>query len=195
MASSGSNASLLAAAITYAIGCVSNVTPGVLSWPTPCAGWDVVMLLRHLNDSLAAVHEGIGAGQIGLEPADPSVGDQGVDLVATFCDLACGLLATSVTADCQPWPITIAGRRPPASVRMSVAAVAVAVHGWDVACACQRLQPIPPALAAALLQVVPPLAPLATRSALFAVPLQASPSDQLIAWFDRNPQRGHLSRT
>jgi len=58
MASSGSNASLLAAAVTYAIGCVSNVTPGVLSWHTPCAGWDVVMLLRHLNDSLTAVHEG-----------------------------------------------------------------------------------------------------------------------------------------
>src|SRR6266545_1532041 len=92
MASRGSNASLLAGAAAYAINCVSHVTPGVLSCPTPCAGWDLATLLRHVNDSLTAVHEGIAAGHIRPRSADPGTGDQGMNLVATFCDLASGLL-------------------------------------------------------------------------------------------------------
>jgi uncharacterized protein (TIGR03086 family) len=198
MASSVSNASLLAGSAAYAISCVRHVTPGVLSWPTPCAGWDVTTLLRHVNDSLTAVHEGIAAGNLGPGPADPAAGNQGMSLVATFCDLACGLLAASVTADNQHRPITIADRSLPASTLISVAAVEVAVHGWDIACACQRRRPIPPALATGLLQVVPPLVPPAARNALFAAPVplppRASPSDQLIAWLGRNPQRAQLSR-
>src|SRR6266536_122722 len=197
MASPGSNASLLAGAAAYAINCVSHVTPGVLSCPTPCAGWDLATLLRHVNDSLTAVHEGIAAGHIRPRSADPGTGDQGMNLVATFCDLACGLLARSVTADRQHQPITIADRRLPASTLMSVAAVELAVHGWDLAWACQRPRPIPPALATGLLQAVPPLVPPAARHTLFAAPLpvppQASPSDQLIAWLGRNPRHANIS--
>jgi uncharacterized protein (TIGR03086 family) len=198
MASPGSNASLLAGAAAYAIDCVSHVTPGVLSCPTPCAGWDAATLLRHVNDSLTAVHEGIAAGHVGPGPADPGTGDQGMDLVATFCDLACGLLTASVTADRQHRPITIAGRRLPAGILMSVAAVEVAVHGWDVACACRRPQPIPPALATGLLQAIPPLVPPAARNALFAAPVpvppQASPGDRLIARLGRAPANSTDSR-
>jgi hypothetical protein len=78
-----------------------------------------------------------------------------------------------------------------------VAAVEIAVHGWDIACACQRPQPIPPALAAGLLQAVPPLVPPAARDTLFAAPVpvspQAIPSDQLIAWLGRSPRNANFS--
>lgn len=106
------------------------------------------MLLRHVNDSLTAVHEGIAAGNLGPGPADPAAVNQGMSPVAAFCDLACGLLAASVTADNQHRPIIIADRSLPASTLISVAAVEVAVHRWGIACACQRRRrfrlPCPP---------------------------------------------------
>ena len=64
--------SLLAAAIGYAVGSVDGVSPGLLSRPTPCLGWDLAALLRHANDSLAALCEGIATGCISLPgPAGP----------------------------------------------------------------------------------------------------------------------------
>ena len=47
------------------------------------------MLLQHVNDSLAALHEGIATGYIGPGPADPAAGDPAAGLVATFRDRAC----------------------------------------------------------------------------------------------------------
>ncbi len=172
---SPSNARLLAGATAYAIRCVSHVTPAALSWPTPCAGWDLAMLLRHVNDSLTAVHEGIAAGHVHPGPTDPGAGDQGMNLVAAFCDLACGVLAASAITDCQDRPVIITDRYLPGSMLISAAAVEVAVHGWDIARACRRQQPIPPLLAAELLKVARPLVTQSIRNTLFAAPVSVPP--------------------
>ena len=53
---------LLEPAIGYALAAAAAVTPGFLSRPTPCHGWDLGMLLRHASESVAAISEGIDAG-------------------------------------------------------------------------------------------------------------------------------------
>lgn len=68
------------------------------------------MLLRHVNDSLTAVHEGIAAGHIHPGPTDPRAGDQGRNLVAAFCDLACGVLAASAATDYHDRPVAALAR-------------------------------------------------------------------------------------
>jgi hypothetical protein len=73
-----------------------------------------------------------------------------------------------------------------------VGAVEVAVHGWDVAQACGSRQPIPPALATGILEIVPLVVTSATRELCFAAPVTvsplASPGDLLIALLGRDPQ-------
>jgi len=197
MAAVNSKARLLAGATAYAISCVSYVTPGVLSWPTPCAGWDVAMLLQHVNDSLTALHEGTATGYIGPGPADPAAGDPAAGLVATFRDRACQLLAAAATSACQDRTITIAGRHLEVTTLVAVAAIEVAVHGWDVAWACHCRRPIPPALATGLLKITPIVVTSATRNVLFAAPVATSPptsaSDRLLALLGRNPHAPTLT--
>jgi Mycothiol maleylpyruvate isomerase N-terminal domain len=133
MTSSSKNASLLAAAAAYDIRLRQPRHANRSFLATPCAGWVLAMLLRHVNDSLTAMHQGIAADQVGPPTAAPGTGDQGMNLVATFCDLACGLLAASASADRQDRPIIVADRYLPGSLLIFVAAVEVAVHGWEIA--------------------------------------------------------------
>jgi hypothetical protein len=49
---------LLEIAIGYAVGSLSCVTPGSLSYPTPCAAWDLGALLEHVCDSLRGLARG-----------------------------------------------------------------------------------------------------------------------------------------
>src|SRR5882757_4344016 len=48
---------LLERAIAYALGAVRGVTADRLRAPTPCVGWDLGTLLRHVNESLDLLHE------------------------------------------------------------------------------------------------------------------------------------------
>src|SRR5690349_23901912 len=48
---------LLERAIGYTLGSLLLVTPAAMTRPTPCADWDLGALLRHMDDSLAALHE------------------------------------------------------------------------------------------------------------------------------------------
>src|SRR5689334_6315598 len=67
---------LLERAITYTLGCLHLVRPDALTRPTPCREWNLRALLRHLNDSLAALHEAVDVGRVDLEPVtgiDPAV--------------------------------------------------------------------------------------------------------------------------
>jgi ABC-2 type transport system permease protein len=74
----------------------------------------------------------------------------------------------------------------------AVGAVEVAVHGWDVAQACGSRQPIPQALAAGILEILPLVATSAARELCFAAPVTvsplSSPGDLLIALLGRDPQ-------
>ena len=74
----------------------------------------------------------------------------------------------------------------------AAAALEVAVHGWDINQACGQRQPIPRALAAALLEIALVLVPSTGRHPLFAapvtVPATAAPSDRLAAFLGRTPR-------
>lgn len=183
-------AGLLAAAIDYALGSVDCVAPGLLSQPTPCRDWDLAALLRHADDSLAALHEGLAAGYVSLGRAGPPA--SGPDRLArTFRDRAAQLRAAVQAGGRHD--IAIANRHVAAAVVTAVGAIEITVHGWDIAVACgqQRSQPIPADLAWGVLDIVPLVVTGTTRGSQFAAPVtvppQASPGDRLVALLGRDP--------
>jgi uncharacterized protein (TIGR03086 family) len=183
-------ASLLEQSAGYAIGAVGAVAPEFLSRPTPCSCWDLRMLLDHASESLAAVHEGLAGGQVALiaegscRPADPVLVFR--DRVGLLLRAAAG--ADRAGPDCLA-PVAIADRSVPVSVMIAMAAIEIAVHGWDVSQACGQCLPVPHALATDLLELSVLLVPRAGRYPLFGppvpVPRTASPSDRLIAFLGR----------
>jgi uncharacterized protein (TIGR03086 family) len=183
---------LLERAVSYALGSVAKVAPQFLSRPTPCSDWDPRMLLHHVNDSLAALHEGIDTGFISPDPAPGDTGDAGAaDLAQNFRDRACRLLAAWTTATCDDRMIAIGGSPLTASIVAVTGAIEIAVHGWDISRSCERNQPIPPSLATEILTICPLVVIDATRQSQFAAPVTvpplASPSDRLVAFLGRNP--------
>jgi uncharacterized protein (TIGR03086 family) len=185
---------LLAGAISYALGVCALVRPGEMTLPTPCAEWDLGMLLGHLSDSIADLETAIRTGGLDLDrpenPPDPGTGDP-VELIR---ERAAGLLCASY---CYAGPesfVAVGGLPMPAGLVACTGAVEIAVHGWDVSAARGRagrggVQPIPAALASRMLGLCPLL--MAGREGLFAVPVevpaQASPGDRLVGYLGRVP--------
>jgi uncharacterized protein (TIGR03086 family) len=134
---------LLERVIGSALGSVAAVTPRLLSHPTPCSNWDLQALLQHVNDSLAALCEGIDTGRIGPDPADDGHG-LAADPVATFRDRARRLLGACTGAGRHDRLIAIVDRPLPAGVVAGTGAIELAVHGWDISRACGQHRPIPP---------------------------------------------------
>ncbi len=181
---------LLGPSVSYALGAALAVTPELMARPTPCREWDLQMLLRHACESLAAFSEGTQAGRVGLDPAAEHA-DLAADPARAFRERAGQLLAAWTGPGRQRQVIEIAGCPLPASVMAAAAALEVAVHGWDISRACGQHQPIPRALATALLAIAPVLVPRTGRRPLFAAPLTvaatAGPSDRLAAFLGRSP--------
>jgi uncharacterized protein (TIGR03086 family) len=181
---------LLESAIGYALGTVQAVTPDLLSRPTPCRGWDLGMLLRHACESLAALGEGVQAGQVGLRP---SAGDDNAaaDPARAFRERASLLLGAWSSGGRQHRSVAIADRCLTPDILAAAGAIEIAVHGWDVSRACGHCEAIPPALAADLLAVAVLLVPGDGRYPLFAAPVPvtptADPSDRLTAFLGRAP--------
>jgi uncharacterized protein (TIGR03086 family) len=171
-------------AVAYALGSLNVVTLDRLTSTTPCRGWDLTALLRHLDDSLAALHEGLTFGRVA---ALPTPADVGGDLVACVRARAVQLIGQSESSS----TVTIAERELPRGVLAVVGALELTVHGWDIARACGLDRPIPPRLAAELLAVAPMVVTEATRPEQFGVPVMlsraASNADRLIAFLGRDP--------
>jgi uncharacterized protein (TIGR03086 family) len=184
---------LLERAMGYTLGSLRLVTPAAMSNPTPCRGWDLRALLRHLNDSLLALHEAVAVGHVGLDPAGNYGGpalDPAVDPVAALRNSGCrmiGAWANATEAD----EVSIGDRRLSPGIVAATGAVDVAVHGWDVARACGHDRPVPPALARELLELCRLLIGEADRPGRFAapvdIPLPAGPGDRLVAFLGRRP--------
>jgi uncharacterized protein (TIGR03086 family) len=182
--------SLLAEASRYLFGSMLLVRETDLSAPTPCQGWDLRRLLRHLRSSLADVTDVLvvreGHGGPGTDPV-AAVRDGIVDF----------LLASTLARTAERW-CEIAGRPLPAKTVVYVGALEMVLHAWDIAQACRAGRAIPSDLAAALLKVSPPLAAAGLASHVFAEPLPAprtaTPSDQLLALFGRQPIGPGLGR-
>lgn len=178
-----SGVELLERAVGYALGAVHTVTPALLSRPTPCRDWDLRALLRHLNESVAALHEGASAGCIAVEG---DAADAMTDPIRTFRERAGMLLGA--------WPaagaLIVVDDCPLATDLAACAgAVEIAVHGWDVSQATGQRRPIPPALAIDLLRICPLVVGDAIREPYFAprIPVSpsAEPSERLLAFLGR----------
>ncbi len=185
----GPGGGLLPQAIGYALGAAETITPDLLRCPTPCRGWDLSMLLRHVSDSLAALHEAVGPGRVSPLPAtEPPA----ADLAAAFRDRARGLAAACAGPGRRDRVITIADGAITLRTVTCLGALEIAMHGWDISRACGPGQPIPAALAARLLEVAPLLVSEAGRAPLFAPPVTpapaAGPSDRLAAFLGRDPE-------
>jgi uncharacterized protein (TIGR03086 family) len=196
---------LLTQAIGYALGNVAVLTPDLLARPTPCRSWDLRALLWHCCESLAALEEGFASGIVRPTADDASdrigAGDRARDsgrgarddglggsiAIPAFAARADALLAAAAATR---WPdVTVGGQCLATSVLAAAGALEMAVHGWDVGQASGSRQPIPPVLAARLLEVAPILVGDADRAPLFAAPLtvecNASASDKLTAFLGR----------
>jgi uncharacterized protein (TIGR03086 family) len=186
----GSNTGLLEPAIHYALGCLSCITPGALSGPTPCTAWDLATLLEHVSDSLAALCDGLATGRVSLDPRAPTPDSTEDAWVTTIRAQAGQLLAASAVGTADR-PVAIADRRLASGIVAAVGAVEIAVHGWDIAESCHCHRPIPAALATQLLRIVPLIVPDPATNVQFAAPVATSadacPSDRLVALLGRHP--------
>jgi uncharacterized protein (TIGR03086 family) len=175
-------------AVGYALGCVRDVAPGNLARPTPCPGWDLRMLLLHLADSLDAVGEGIGTGRVSLYPPDDRPAG---DPVAVLRERLGRVLRGCTAVAGERW-ISVGGQPLPARLMIDTMAVELAVHGWDIARSCGRHRPIPPALAAGMLEISRLVVTADTRYPLFGAPVRvpaaAGPGAQLLAFLGRTPE-------
>jgi len=177
---------LLERAIGYAICTARRLSPQLMTSPTPCRDWNLGTLLRHLNDSLAVLHEGFDTHRIGSGTG----ADSDADPVTTFHDRAWRLFGTATAAAGRTEPITLLDRPLATSAVAAVGAVEIAVHAWDISQACHHTHPIPGDLAGALLDIAPPLL-TGCRRRLFDPPVAVSPlapaSDRLVAFLGRHP--------
>jgi uncharacterized protein (TIGR03086 family) len=187
---------LLAGAISYMLGVCALVRPGEMALPTPCADWDLGMLLGHLSDSMADLETAIRTGHLDLErPPDHVAGDP----VETLRDRAAELLCAVYGYGGPGCFVAVGGLPVPADLVACTGAVEIAVHGWDVSAARARascggagqdgVRPIPAVLATRMLRLGPLL--VVGREGLFAVPVdvpaQASPGDRLVGYLGRCP--------
>ncbi|MEU8797330.1 TIGR03086 family metal-binding protein [Spirillospora sp. NPDC048819] len=176
---------LLERAIGFALTSVQTVTPQMLPRRTPCASWDLEMLLLHLRDSLTALSEGASLGRVGVEPA-PLVREE--DPVSAVRVSAVRLLRVSGALG----RVEIGDRRLAGDLMEAAGAIEVAVHGWDIAQASGERRPVPPGMAEELLRLCPLVVP-EPRRPLFDEPVEPGPDadagERLIAYLGRRPLR------
>jgi len=189
---------MLEQAVRYLLACLRQAAPARLSCPTPCAGWDLRMLLSHVSESLEALTEGLACGVVGSSPA-PAV-SPGAEIASVRVRCA-RLLAAAATPGSPAGPGVPATPGVPAAATPGVpaapgcsgdpaghhvavgdrdmtrallswaGAVEVAVHGWDIGAACGRPEPVPCRLAGPLLRAAPLLVSASVRDGLFGAPV------------------------
>ncbi|MFD0362419.1 maleylpyruvate isomerase family mycothiol-dependent enzyme [Nocardia sp. GCM10030253] len=154
-----------------------------LTRPTPCRGWDLRMLLAHVDESIAALREGVAAGRI---CAIPAIRHPDATAVARVQAAAAGLLGDLTHYASNP--VLVSDTPLPAETLGAVGALELTVHAWDIAAVHTPSVRIPDELAGELLTVAPRLVPITGRHPLFAPPVPAQttgPSDRLLAYLGR----------
>ena len=177
--------SLLERAIGYALGSVHAIEPAELTLPTPCRGWNLRMLLRHVNESFAALQEAVD-GRVALSAHRHHDGD---DPASDFRVGAVRLLGSWTQVSGQDRMILVGGCEVATSAVTAAGALEIAVHGWDIGTARGRDRPIPEPLAIELLPVSQQL--VTNRAGLFDPPVpvddSVGPSTRLLAYLGRRP--------
>jgi uncharacterized protein (TIGR03086 family) len=178
--------SLLERAIGYALGSVHAIEPAELTLPTPCRGWNLRMLLRHVSESFAALQEAVD-GRVALGAHDHHDTD---DPASDFRVGAVRLLGSWAHASDPDRMILVGGCEVATSAVTAAGALEIAVHGWDIGTARGLDRPIPEPLAIELLPVSQQL--VTDRAGLFDPPVpvddSAGPAARLLAYLGRLPR-------
>src|ERR1700752_3076130 len=96
-----------------------------LSTPTPCQGWDLRQLLRHLRVSLADVTDVLVVHEFH--------GGPGTDPVAAVRDGIVDLLLASTSVPTAGRRCEVAGRSLPAKTVVYVGGLEMVLYEWDIA--------------------------------------------------------------
>lgn len=180
---------LLERAVGYTLGSLFKVTEDHLTLPTPCAGWDLVDLLRHMDESLLTLIES-ARGRLDMSALPPADDGTLIEPVARLRDRACWLLG-AWTAQPRPAHVTVGDLSLHGDILAGAGALEITVHGWDVARTIGYDHPMPPALAEDLLMLSAVLVTPADRPGRFGpsvdVPPNAGLGDQLVAFLGRDP--------
>ena len=177
---------LLDRAVGYTRGSLALVRQHHLGLPTPCTAWDLRALLRHMDDSLAAMAEAAQAPRLALAPR-PGPADAEA-LLGSIRQRACTLVAQWMPA---AGPVVALGdAQLHREVVGLVGALEITLHGWDVARAVGHPRGIPPTLAMDLWPVARDHITVADRPVRFAdevaVADSAPPQVRLLAHAGRH---------
>lgn len=183
-------AALLERAVGYTRGSLQLAVGADLDSATPCRRWTLLDLLRHMNDSLAALTEAAELGYV--DPVPVRSTDPGAELVDRLRGRACALVG-AWARQLDTRDVAVADRLLRSDVAAAAGSLEIAVHGWDVAQACGVDRPLPAALALDLLDVVPLVVRAEDHPRRFGervdVPLHARPSTRLLAAVGRRASR------
>ncbi|KHD72046.1 hypothetical protein MB27_42495 [Actinoplanes utahensis] len=175
---------------------IDKVTDVDLRLPTPCAGWDLAMLLGHMT----AQHHGFAAAARG-SGGDLAVWAQapaGADAADRYREAVADVLAAFSVGDVFERPFHLAEFDATVPGRMAVGMhlVDYVVHGWDVAHTLGAgFRPGAEAVTAALevARSVPDgadrLAPGAPFAPAHPVPVDADPLTEILLLLGRDPSR------
>ncbi|MFC8502792.1 TIGR03086 family metal-binding protein [Pedococcus sp. NPDC057267] len=172
---------LLERAVAYTGASLRLVTEADLRNATPCAEWDLLTLLLHMEDSLDAMAEAARAPRLELVPRAP--GEGGRALLDRICARARALVGCWYPA--RDGEVRLGDLGLPRDLLGAVGALEITVHGWDVAQAIGQPRPIPPGLAMDLWPVARDAITDADRPLRFGpaldVPDWAAPQHRLLA--------------
>ena len=177
---------VLDSAITWTHNCLQLARSSPLDVPTPCAEWDLGQLLTHMEDSLVAFGDAATHGRVPVRDLALHAGKgPSVDRVI---QLGCGTRA-AWHARVTSAPINISDLSLGRDTTVLVAALEVAVHGWDVARATGQSRRMPEDLAVRLYDVALVVVPPGERGTRFGpaidVPASAPTSTRLLAYLGR----------
>lgn len=179
----GESVELMERALGYTRGRLAGVRPDLLDRPTPCAAWTLADLLAHMEDALDAFTEAAG-GAVTVAPAPvPGVAGR----LAAIQEKACALLGAWGRP--SPGDVVVCGVDLASPLLVATAALEITVHGWDVGRATGDAEPVPAALAEALLPVAGLTVTDGDRGVRFAaaipVPETAPPDARLLGLLGR----------
>lgn len=177
---------LLERAIGYTRASLVLVSEADLDRPTPCRGWLLRDLLRHMDDSLEAMAVAAQATSLSLVPSQAPT--DGSDLLASICQRARGLLGHWHPVN--EGGVELGDLRLPRELLGTVGALEIALHGWDVSESIGQPRSIPPGLAMDLWPVARDHITDADRPFRFGAPVEvsdwATPAARLLAHAGRS---------
>lgn len=155
---------------------------------TPCPGWNLIDLLRHLHTSLGDFVDILGGNAKPISQAGTSP-DPTTDPIGAIQNLVIELVVCSLTLPAQDWKCEITDRVVSAETVLYVAATEMVLHSWDIAQTCGSKHPIPDKLARTLLPAAPRIAEAGAACGAFAAPIsiptKASPGRHFLALYGR----------